>query len=97
MLFTCFKALDVDVTAEDSSSHGRSDMVVVHDRQVSVFEFRMLRENRTVEETLHAAIKQVRNKRHADKYRDRGEPVHLIGMAFDETDRNLRDIRVEKF
>ncbi len=97
LLFTCFKALDVDVTAEDSSSHGRSDMVVVHDRQVFVLEFRMLKENRTVEETLHAAIKQVRNKRYADKYRDRGESIHLIGMVFDETDRNLRDIRVEKF
>ncbi len=97
LLFTCFKALDVDVTAEDSSSHGRSDMVVVHDRQVFVFEFKMLKENRSVEETLHAAIKQVRTKGYADKYRGRGESIHLIGMVFDKTKRNLRDIRVEKF
>ncbi len=97
LLYTCFKTLEVAVTAEDSSSHGRSDMVMVHDRQVFVFEFRMLKENRSVEETLHAAIKQVRTKGYADKYRDRGEPVHLIGMVFDKTDRNLRDIRVEKF
>ncbi len=97
LLYTCFKTMEVAVTAEDSSSHGRSDMVVVHDRQVFVLEFRMLKENRTVEKTLHAAIAQIRTKKYADKYRDRGEPVHLIGMVFDKTDRNLQDIRVEKF
>ncbi len=96
LLFTCFKALDVDVTAEDSSSHGRSGMVV-HDRQVFVLEFRMLKENRTVEETLVGAIKQIRDKRHANKYRSRGESIHLIGMVFGGDDRNLVDIRVEKF
>ncbi len=97
LLFTCFKALDVDVTAEDGSSHGRSDMVAVHDRQAFVLEFRMLKENRTVEETLDGAIAQVRTKGYADKYRDRGESIHLIGMVFGGDDRNLRDNRVEKF
>ncbi len=72
LLFACFKALDVSVTAEDSSSHGCLDMVVPHDHQVFVLEVRMQEENGTVEETLDGAIKQIRTKGYADKYRDRG-------------------------
>ena len=36
-----------------------------------------------------------RERGHAEKYRDRGEPIHLIGMAFDQTKRNLVGIRTE--
>ncbi len=97
MLYMSFRTTQVTLNAEEMTSHGRSDMVLLHENQVFVLEFKMLKKNRTTKETLDDAIAQIRTKKYADKYIDRGEPIHLIGMVFDETDRNLQGIRVEKF
>ncbi|MYB34109.1 MAG: hypothetical protein F4X92_03070, partial [Gammaproteobacteria bacterium] len=58
-------------------------------------EFKVLREGRTVGEILDGAIRQIREKKYADQYRGREEPVHLIGMVFDEEKRELLEMRVE--
>ena len=51
-------------------------------------EFKMVKGKKTwkekTEERLDKAIEQIRSKKHADKYLDRREPIHLIGMAFGE-------------
>ena len=41
-----------------------------------------------------SAIEQIREKGYAEKYRDRGEPVHLVGVAFDQSLRNLAAVKV---
>ena len=43
-----------------------------------------------------AALAQAREKRYADKYRHLGQPVHLIGVAFSEADRNIAAFEVER-
>ncbi len=100
LLYMSFRTTTVDLKAEEMTSHGRSDLVVLHENQVFVFEFKVLEgsenmEERTKEE-LDKAIEQIRAKKYADKYLDRGEPIHLIGMVFGEKARNLLDIRVER-
>ncbi len=100
LLYMSFRTTAVDLKAEEMTSHGRSDLVVLHENQVFVFEFKVLEgsenmEERTKEE-LDKAIEQIRTKKYADKYLDRGEPIHLIGMVFGEKARNLLDIRVER-
>ena len=100
LLYMSFRTTTVDLKAEEMTSHGRSDLVVLHENQVFVFEFKVLEgsenmEERTKEE-LDKAIEQIRAKKYADKYLDRGEPIHLIGMVFGEKARNLLNIRVEK-
>ncbi len=101
LLYMSFRTTLAKVIAEDMSSHGRSDMVILHANQVFVFEFKMLKgeniEDNQVTATLDGAITQIREKGYAGKYRDRNEPIHLIGMVFGEKDRNLLDIRVERF
>ena len=42
-----------------------------------------------------AALAQAREKRYADKYRHLGQPIHLIGVAFSEADRNIAAFEVE--
>ncbi|MCY4227463.1 MAG: PD-(D/E)XK nuclease domain-containing protein [Gammaproteobacteria bacterium] len=42
-----------------------------------------------MKESLDGAMAQIREKGYAEKYRDRGEPIHLIGMAFGRKKRNL--------
>jgi len=97
MLYMGFRATGVDLRVEDMSSQGRSDMVVFHDGQIFVFEFNMLRDGVKVDEALDRAIAQIRERGYAEKYWDRGEPIHLIGMVFDQKMRSLLEIRAESF
>ena len=36
-----------------------------------------------------AALKQLRERGYADKYRHLGQPIHLVGVEFSEATRNL--------
>jgi hypothetical protein len=42
-----------------------------------------------------AALQQFKDRDYADKYRDRGEPIHLIGVEFSKADRNIVGFEVE--
>ena len=74
---------------EESSSHGRPDMAVRTDGQVYLFEFK-------VAEIAPAgsALGQLQERAYAAKYRDRGEPIHLIGVEFSRQTRNVAAFEV---
>ena len=95
LLHMCFRAIGVDVRVEDPSSHGRADMVVLTGGQVFVLEFKMAEGEDDAAARLDAAVAQMRERGYADKYRDRGEPVHLVGVACGREARNLLEIRAE--
>ncbi len=97
LLHMCLRAVGVDVRAEDASSRGRADMVVLTGGQVFVLEFKMAEGDgdAAAEAALEAAIAQMRERGYADKYRNRGEPVHLLGVACGREARNLLAVRAE--
>ncbi len=82
MLYACFRTIGLDLRVEDSSSRGRADMAVLHGGQVFVFEFKMADGEGDRDAAARQAIEQIREKGYAEKYRDRNEPVHLVGVAF---------------
>ncbi len=82
MLYACFRTIGLDIRVEGSSSRGRADMAVLHGGQVFVFEFKVADGEDDRDAVAQQAIEQIREKGYADKYRDRNEPVHLIGVAF---------------
>ena len=93
MLYACFRTIGLDLRVEDASGRGRADMVVLHGGQVFVFEFKVAHgeDGKTAAEQ---AIGQIRDKGYADKYRDRKEPIHLVGVAFSSKDSNLAALKV---
>ena len=93
MLYACLNAVGLDVRVEESSGRGRADMVVLHDGQVFVIEFKMAETADGLEAALDGAIAQIREKSYAEKYRSRGEPVHLVGVAISK-DINLVEVKV---
>ncbi|MCY3877608.1 MAG: AAA family ATPase [Rhodobacteraceae bacterium] len=95
LLHMCFRAIDVDVRVEDASSHGRADMVVLTGGQVFVLEFKMALNDEDADAALDAAIAQMRERGYAKKYRGRGEPIYLVGVACGREARNLLEIRAE--
>ncbi|MDD9962917.1 MAG: AAA family ATPase [Gammaproteobacteria bacterium] len=94
MLYACFRTIGLDLRVEDSSGRGRADMVALHGGQVFVFEFKMADGGEGGKDAAQQAIGQMREKGYAEKYRDRGEPIHLVGVAFSREDRNLADVKV---
>ena len=95
LLHMCFRTIDVDVRVEDASSRGRADMVVLTGGQVFVLEFKMAENEEDADAALDAAIAQMRERGYAEKYRSRGGPIHLIGVACGREARNLLEIRAE--
>ena len=91
VFYSYFAGLGLDVVVEDSSSHGRLDMAVRFNGNVYLFEFKVVE---LAPEG--AAMTQLKARGYADKYRDRGEPIHLIGVEFSKEARNLAAFDVEQ-
>ncbi len=94
MSYVALDTPDVDIRLEESSSRGRSDIVLLHDDQVFVFEFKMVeipdetqpKAMEKIGETAAVmAIRQIRDRGYVDKYRQRQEPMTLIGLVFDRS------------
>ena len=69
---------------ENSGSDGRLDLAVRFNDTVYLFEFKVVE---LAPEG--SAMAQLQAKGYADKYRDLGEPIHLIGVEFSRETRNL--------
>ncbi len=95
LLYMSLRTTRVDLRVEELSTHGRADMVVLHESRVFVLDFKAVEERAEAEKGLDRAIAQMREKGYADQYRDRSEPIHLIGMVFGRQERNLLAVRSE--
>ncbi len=90
IFYSYFAALGLDIRLEDTTNHGRIDMAVLFNGEVLLFEFKV------VELTPQGkALQQIKDKGYADKYRVRGEPIHLIGVEFSRDSRNVVGFEVE--
>ena len=91
LFYSWFAALGLDATAEDAGSRGRVDMALRFNGNVYVFEFKVVESA-----PAGTAMAQLRDRRYADKYRDRGEPIHLIAVEFSRQSRDLASFEVER-
>ena len=91
VFYSYFAGLGLDVTVEDSTSHGRLDMAVRFNANVYLFEFKVVELAGE-----GAAMAQLKERRYAEKYRSAGEPVHLIGVEFSRDTRNVAAFAVER-
>ena len=90
IFYSHFAALGLDITLEDTTNQGRIDMTVLFNGRVFIFEFKVV--GTTPE---GHALQQIKDRGYADKYRTRGEPIHLIGVEFSKTSRNIVGFEVE--
>ena len=91
VIYSCFASHGFDLIAEDSSSAGRSDMVVRCEGGIHIFEFKLLENGPEGK-----ALPQIKNKGYADKYRHLKAPIHLIGVEFSKAERNIVAFEVER-
>ena len=90
IFYSYFAAMGVAICLEDPTNVGRIDMTVLCAGQVFLFEFKVVESN-----PKGSALQQLKDMAYADKYRRRGEPIHLIGVEFSKTSRNIVGFEVE--
>jgi hypothetical protein len=90
VFYAYFASLGLDIVPEESSNAGRLDMAVRFNGNVYLFEFKVVEL-----EPEGAALEQIKQKGYADKYRDRNEPIHLIGVEFSREERRVVGFAVE--
>jgi hypothetical protein len=84
VFYASFAALGLDIVPEDVSNQGRLDMAVKFNGQVYLFEFKVVED-----EAEGKALRQIEERKYADKYRALGQPIHLIGVEFSKKTRNV--------
>ena len=90
VVYSHFAALGLDVGTEETTNHGRLDMVVRFNRCIYLFEFKV------VELTPKgSALEQIKQMKYADKFKDGDTPIYLIGVEFSKNDRNIVGFEVE--
>lgn len=72
------------VRPEDVSTQGQVDLVVGEEGNIFVFEFKMKRAG-----DAQSALKQIREKKYADKYRASAKQLFEVGVSFDGDTREL--------
>ncbi len=90
MFYAYFASLGLDMTPEDASCQGRLDLVVRFNDQIYLFEFKVVEL-----EPEGQALRQIKERGYADKYRAEGQPIHLIGVEFSREQRRVVRFEVE--
>jgi len=90
VFYSHLAGLGLDLRVEDATNHGRIDLTVVQQEQVFLFEFKVV-----ADEPEGHALRQIRDKGYAEKYLGRGAHVHLIGVEFSRSARNIAGFEVE--
>ncbi len=91
VFYSYFASLGLAITVEDSSRAGRLDMAVLFNENVYLFELKVVEQA-----SAGAAIKQLKERDYAAKYRGRAEPIYLIGVEFSRKSRTLAAFEVER-
>lgn len=84
VFYSYFAALGFDVRVEDATNHGRIDMTIKLPERIFLIEFKVveiLPEGR--------ALQQLQQKAYADKYRQEGLPIVLLGVEFSRESKNV--------
>ena len=84
IFYSYFAALGMEISVEDSTNKGRIDMTVQFNGHIYLFEFKVVEM-----EPEGKALKQLQLKGYAEKYRQQGEPIHLVGVEFSRESRNI--------
>ena len=89
-VYLVFALMGQFVQTEVHSAMGRSDCIVTAADTVYIFEFKLF-SNGSAED----AINQIKEKKYAAKYKAEGKKIVLVGSAFDEETRTIKEWKTE--
>jgi hypothetical protein len=91
IVYSYLVSLGYDLIAEDITNHGKIDLTLRLAAKIIIFEFKLARYGSAQE-----AIEQIKAKQYPQKYQAEGKPIYLVGISFDEIDKNVAELVVEQ-
>ncbi len=90
IIYSLFNSIGITATPEEATSHGRIDLSLNVLEYYIILEFKLKQNGDAA-----SAIKQIKDKNYADKYRMNNKPIFLVGISFDTETRNIHDFSSE--
>ena len=87
--YAYFKALGLNVIPEDVTNTGNIDFSVIMNKAIFIFEVKLKRNPKN-------ALEQIKDKKYSDKYLSSGKEIFLIGIEFDENEKNISSFECER-
>jgi hypothetical protein len=78
----------LELIAEDVTNRGRIDLTIKVDNNIYIIEFKVGDDK---------ALDQIKQKEYASKYLNKNKDIYIIGINFDEEDKNISDFEWEKY
>ncbi|MGI5083571.1 ATP-binding protein [Treponema putidum] len=88
-VYLVFALLGQFIELETPVSNGRTDAVIKTESTIYIFEFKL-------KENAEAAIKQIKEKNYAEKYRAENKKIMLIGVSFDPEEKTVGEWIIEE-
>ncbi len=89
LFYAFFAALGVEIKSEDTTNKGRIDFTIITQTAIFIFEIKMKHINKK-------ALAQIKERQYHQKYLSEKKDIYLIGLEFDETDKNISTFEYEK-
>ena len=82
LFYAIFTLLGLTIDAEVRTNKGRIDCVLQTDEVIYIIEFKL-------NDTKEAALQQIRDKQYSQKYQNSAKKIVLLGVEFDQSERNI--------
>ena len=91
IVYSYLVAVGYELIPEDTTNQGQIDLTMKMPDKTLIFEFKLARLG-----TAAQAIEQIKQRQYPQQYEAEGLPIHLVGMSFDENDKNIVDFVIDK-
>ena len=89
LLYVYFQSLGIDIIGEDVTNKGRIDLTLKINNIIYIIEFK-------VNAKRGEALQQIKDKKYHEKYLNQTKEIYLVGIEFDESEKNISNFEWEK-
>ena len=80
VIYVYLQSLGLDIVGEDVTNKGRIDLTIIMEDSIYIIEFKVGSKD---------ALAQIKEKNYAKKYLDKNKDIYLMGINFDEKEKNI--------
>jgi Holliday junction resolvase-like predicted endonuclease len=92
VFYALMAGLGMKVNVEESTNKGRIDLVLENEKRIYIVEFKIIKN----ESEKGSAIKQILEKKYYEKFLSNKKEIYLIGVEFDEKEKNISSVNYQK-
>jgi hypothetical protein len=87
VIYAYLQSLGLDIVGEDVTNKGRIDLTISINNLIYILEFKVGGDD---------ALSQIKDKKYHEKYLNENKEIYLIGINFDEEDKNISKFEWER-